>query len=118
MEFKLAMVEKSLQPDVSVALLARNNGINDNLLFPVSAPYRDFCRAARDSPVIIEDKVVPVVVELSPALLPATSPPPAIPPKPGQVCEVAIGRARLKLSGNLTPAMLATLVRELKKRRR
>ncbi|EIB9831795.1 transposase, partial [Salmonella enterica subsp. enterica serovar Teshie] len=32
MEFKLAMVEKSLQPDVSVALLARNNGINDNLL--------------------------------------------------------------------------------------
>ncbi|EBN6924176.1 hypothetical protein DZE90_23475 [Salmonella enterica] len=54
MEFKLAMVEKSLQPDVSVALLARNNGINDNLLFPVSAPYRDFCRAARDSPVIIE----------------------------------------------------------------
>ncbi|EAS2170323.1 transposase [Salmonella enterica] len=118
MEFKLAMVEKSLQPDVSVALLARNNGINDNLLFPVSAPYRDFCRAARDSPVIIEDKVVPVVVEHSPALLPATSPPPAIPPKPGQVCEVAIGRARLKLSGNLMPAMLATLVRELKKRRR
>ncbi|EHB3783643.1 hypothetical protein JXE69_001280 [Salmonella enterica subsp. houtenae serovar 17:z29:-] len=107
------MVEKSQQPDVSVALLARNNGINDNLLFPVSAPYRDFCRAARDSPVIIEDKVVPVVVEHSPALLPA-----AIPPKPGQVCEVAIGRARLKLSGNLTPAMLATLVRELKKRRR
>ncbi|EEC3528333.1 hypothetical protein WEV50_000655 [Salmonella enterica] len=40
----MAMVEKSLQPDVSVALLARNNGINDNLLFPVSAPYRDFCR--------------------------------------------------------------------------
>ncbi|MDI9262592.1 hypothetical protein QMZ62_06425 [Serratia sp. PF2-63] len=27
------MVEKSLQPDVSVALLAPNNGINDNPLF-------------------------------------------------------------------------------------
>lgn len=122
MDFKLAMVEKSLQPGVSVALLARNHGINDNLLFKWRRRYRHLVEAPVDdgagTPVIIDDKIVPVVVERSPALLPAASPSPATPPKPGQVCEVAIGRARLKLSGNLTPAMLATLVRELKRGRR
>ena len=116
------MVEKSLQPDVSVALLARNNGINDNLLFKWRRRYRHLIETSdghrADAPVALEDKVVPVVVEHSPALLPAVSPPPAIQPKPEQVCEVAIGRARLKLSGHLTPAMLATLVRELKRGRR
>lgn len=122
MEFKLAMVEKSLQLGVSVALLARNNGINDNLLFKWRRRYRHLIETHAgqhaDAPVIIEDKVVPVVVEHPPALLPAVSPAPATQPKPVQVCEVAIGRARLKLSGNLTPVMLATLVRELKRGRR
>lgn len=122
MEFKLAMVEKSLQPGVSVALLARNNGINDNLLFKWRRRYRHLienpAKQYVGAPVIIEDKVVPVVVERSPASLPAVSPAPVTQPKPEQVCEVAIGRARLKLSGNLTPAMLTTLVRELKRGRR
>lgn len=122
MEFKLAMVEKSLQPGVSVALLARNNGINDNLLFKWRRRYRHLidkpAEQHADAPVVIENKVVPVVVEPSPALLPAASPTPATPPKPEQVCEISIGRARLTLSGNLTPGMLATLVRELKRGRR
>ncbi|HDC1419307.1 TPA: transposase [Salmonella enterica] len=33
MEFKLGLVEKSYQPDTCVAHLAREHGINDNLLF-------------------------------------------------------------------------------------
>ncbi|MDC3567687.1 transposase, partial [Escherichia coli] len=33
MDFKLALVEKSYQPGACVARLARDNGINDNLLF-------------------------------------------------------------------------------------
>lgn len=32
-EFKIALVEQSMQPGVSVAQLARENNINDNLLF-------------------------------------------------------------------------------------
>ncbi|NLS55057.1 transposase, partial [Hafnia alvei] len=39
-EFKIALVERSLQPDVSVALLARENGINANLLFNWRHLYR------------------------------------------------------------------------------
>ena len=122
MEFKLAMVEKALQPDVSVALLARNNGINDNLLFKWRRRYRHLIETPAeqhaDAPVVIEGKVVPVVVEHPSALLPAASPAPTKPPKPEQVCEISIGRARLKLSGHLTPGILATLVRELKRGRR
>ncbi|MDI6949639.1 hypothetical protein, partial [Serratia sp. Se-RSmG] len=70
------------------------------------------------APVIIEDKVVSVVVEHPSALMLAASLAPATQPKPEQVCEVAIGRSRLKLSGYLAPIMLATLVRELKRGRR
>ncbi len=70
MEFKLAMVEKSLQPGVSVALLARNNGINDNLLFKWRRRYRHLVDAPVDegagTPVIIEGNIVPVVVERTP----------------------------------------------------
>ncbi|EDY5735042.1 transposase [Salmonella enterica] len=33
MDFKLELVEKSYQPGVCVAQLAREHGINDNLLF-------------------------------------------------------------------------------------
>ncbi|MDO2558026.1 transposase, partial [Escherichia coli] len=32
-EFKIALVEQSLQPGACVAQIARENGINDNLLF-------------------------------------------------------------------------------------
>ncbi|WP_407224969.1 transposase [Enterobacter kobei] len=36
MDFKLALVEKSYQPGACVARLARDNGINDNLLFTLA----------------------------------------------------------------------------------
>ncbi|RUT67156.1 hypothetical protein CKG00_12865 [Morganella morganii] len=49
MSFKLDLVLQSLQPGASVARLAREHGINDNLLFTwVSAPLRTsgyFCPA-------------------------------------------------------------------------
>ncbi|EPD6564014.1 transposase, partial [Escherichia coli] len=32
-EFKIALVEQSLQPGACVAQIARENGINDNMLF-------------------------------------------------------------------------------------
>ncbi len=38
--FKIALVEKSLQPGTNVAQLARENGINDNLLFNWRCLYR------------------------------------------------------------------------------
>jgi len=96
MSFKIDLVQQSLQPVASVARLAREHGINDNLLFTWRQRYRQL------------------------PLLPAP-PPAAVPSLPSryeQTCEIVIGPARLKLSGHLTPAMLATLVRELKRGRR
>lgn len=122
MSFKIDLVQQSLQPGASVARLARQHGINDNLLFTWRQRYRHLIDNPADDvvgePAAIDDTLVPVVLERQLPLLPAASPPLATPPKPDQVCEIIIGRARLKLSGHLTPAMLATLVRELKRGRR
>ncbi|MDH1321611.1 transposase [Enterobacter bugandensis] len=121
MPFKLDLVQRSLQPGACVAQLARQNGINDNLLFTWRQRYRHLVDAPSDeppAPTIIRDDIVPVVTaEYSqPVLhaLPASSAQ-CLPPDTGQRCEVSIGRGRLKLSGNLTPAMLSALVRELKR---
>ncbi|WP_273908631.1 transposase [Enterobacter bugandensis] len=120
MPFKLDLVLKSLQPGASVARLAREHGINDNLLFTWRQRYRHLldtpveetlCRPGTD------DNIVPVLIEHPLSTVPG---PPAMlaplsPLKPGQVCGVTLGRTRLTLSGNLTPAMLIALVRELKR---
>lgn len=69
MEFKLAMVKKSLQPGVSVALLARNNDINDNLLFKWRRRYRHLLvndRGPEDDVVATCEAIVPVVIQPSP----------------------------------------------------
>ena len=39
-EFKIKMVELSHRPEISVAQLAREHGINDNLLFK----WRQYCK--------------------------------------------------------------------------
>ncbi|WP_369436727.1 IS66-like element accessory protein TnpA [Serratia marcescens] len=123
MSFKIDLVQQSLQPGVSVARLAREHGINDNLLFTWRQRYRHLVDAPVDDAAgeagAITDNIVPVVLERQLPLLPVA--PAAVPtssPRPEQTCEIVIGRARLKLSGHLTPAMLATLVRELKRGRR
>lgn len=122
MSFKIDLVQQSLQPGASVARLARQHGINDNLLFTWRQRYRHLIDNPPDDavrePVAIDDAFVPVVLERQLPVLPTASPAPATQPKTEQVCEIAIGRARLKLSGHLTPDMLATLVRELKRGRR
>jgi transposase len=44
MDFKLELVEKSYQPGACVAQLAREHGINDNLLFMAPALQPPFAR--------------------------------------------------------------------------
>jgi Transposase and inactivated derivatives len=123
MSFKIDLVQQSLQPGASVARLAREHGINDNLLFTWRQRYRHLVDAPVDDAAgetgAITDNIVPVVLERQLPLLPvAPAAVPTSPPRPEQTCEIVIGRARLTLSGTLTPGMLATLVRELKRGRR
>lgn len=71
-EFKIALVERSLQPDVSVALLARENGINANLLFNWRHLYRKGLLVATTDTA----EILPVVVsETSNAIVDEHSPP-------------------------------------------
>ncbi len=59
-EFKIKMVELSHRPEISVAQLAREHGINDNLLFK----WRQYWRAKLIYPSTTENNV--------PELLPIT----------------------------------------------
>lgn len=124
MPFKLDLVQRSLQPGACVALIARQNGINDNLLFTWRQRYRryrhlvDVPSDTIPAPAIISDYIVPVMTtEYSRPSLPVLRAAlvQSLQPDAGLCCEVSIGRARLKLSGSLTPDMLSALVRELKR---
>jgi transposase len=111
--FRLALVAQSMQPGVSVAQLARENDINANLLFNWRQRYGHLLHAPdpTDTAPITTCDVVPVVVQ-PPGLQASPSPPDAQPA--GMHCEITVGRARIRLSGELTPTLLRTLLRELK----
>ncbi|MGL5385942.1 MAG: IS66-like element accessory protein TnpA [Serratia sp. (in: enterobacteria)] len=112
--FRLALVAQSMQPGVSVAQLARENDINANLLFNWRQRYGHLLHAPAPTdaaPPAITCDVVPVVVQ--PPVIQATPSPPGTQPA-GMHCEITVGRARIRLSGDLTPTLLRTLLRELK----
>ncbi|EIZ2110531.1 transposase [Salmonella enterica] len=116
MDFKLELVEKSYQPGVCVAQLAREHGINDNLLFTWRQRYShllpDEIQRTINKPV----PVLPVVVSDMP--LPSCSEPRyelGIPPcHETMVCEVTVRGASLRMYGDLSPAIVKTLIRELR----
>lgn len=116
MDFKLELVEKSYQPGVCVAQLAREHGINDNLLFTWRQRYShllpDEIQRTIDKPA----PVLPVVVSDMP--LSSRSEPhyeSGIPPRHDtMVCEVTVRGASLRMYGDLSPAILKTLIRELR----
>lgn len=111
-EFKIALVERSLQPDVSVALLARENGINANLLFNWRHLYRKGLLVATTDTAAI----LPVVVsETSNVIVAEHSPPVQLSPSgEGYCCELVLPAGTLKISGALTPALLRMLITEMK----
>ncbi|RXX66275.1 hypothetical protein DD590_25670, partial [Klebsiella pneumoniae] len=62
MDFKLELVEKSYQPGACVAQLAREHGINDNLLFTWRQRYSHLLPDEIQRSVSKPDAVIPVVV--------------------------------------------------------
>ncbi|ENW7080527.1 IS66-like element accessory protein TnpA [Salmonella enterica] len=81
-EFKIALVEQSLQPGACVAQIARENGINDNLLFNWRHQYR-------------KGGLINT-------------------PSDSLCCDLVLPAGTLRLKGKLTPALLQTLIREIK----
>jgi len=111
--FKLALVEQSMQPGVSTARLAREHGINDNLLFNWRNLYK---QGHLGTPLPAEPCLLPVELENVPTPLPAAGNTP--PTDDATECELVLPGGTLRLRGALSPALLSMLIHELKGARR
>ncbi|HAI6729054.1 TPA: IS66-like element accessory protein TnpA [Escherichia coli] len=112
-EFKIALVERSLQPGACVAQIARENGINDNLLFNWRHQYQKggLQPSGKNMPALIPvtltpepDNKIPAPVQVEQINTPSDS----------LCCELVLPAGTLRLKGELTPALLQTLIREMK----
>lgn len=116
-EFKIKMVELSHRPEISVAQLAREHGINDNLLFK----WRQYWRKGKLRPPSTVENSMP---ELLPITLDAKDVPPdssrsqsvaaAAPESLNISCEVTFRHGTLRLNGAVSENLLNLLIQELK----
>lgn len=67
-DFKLRMVELASRPDANVAQLAREHGVDNNLIF-MATPLAERGRISRRMPATIVGPVVPQSLPVSPTLL-------------------------------------------------
>ena len=109
--FKIALVEKSLQPGTNVAQLARENGINDNLLFNWRSLYRKGLLPLHNS----EPALLPVMLSAEPGRT-VTVPSSGPENTSGETlcCELVLPSGTVRLKGTLTAEMLQALIREMK----
>jgi len=99
-EFKIKMVELSHRPEISVAQLAREHGINDNLLFK----WRQYWREGKLRP--------PSTTENNARSQPVAA---ATPESLNISCEVTFRHGSLRLNGAISENILNLLIRELKR---
>jgi transposase len=118
-EFKRRLVEQSYESGASTALIARANDINANLLFKwrrqyLAGAYGPLSLRGRTAlPPAEEMLLVPVnVMEDVPAVMPVERARDIVPASEG-CCEIEFDRARLRIRGDVSPAMLKLLIREL-----
>jgi transposase len=113
-EFKRHLVELTLHPGASVAGIALAHHLNANQLFKWR---REYLRQREAPPVTPPPVLLPVeiVAERTPVAAdpePAPEPPPA----PAGVIEIELGGARVRVSGDVDPAMLRTVLTSLRGR--
>lgn len=113
-EFKIALVEQSLQPGACVAQIARENGINDNLLFNWRYQYRKgvLLPSGKNTPALLPVTLTPEPDNKIPA--PVQIPEQINTLSDSLCCELVLPAGTLRLKGELTPALLQTLIREMK----
>jgi len=103
LEFKIRMAELSLQPDACVAQLAREHGVNDNLVFN----WRNLHRQGLLDPAT-RAGMIPVMVEPFPVPVRQSSGVPDSPPVIS--CKLTLPGGPLSLTGPVTPELLRALV--------
>ena len=110
--FKRSVVEQSYLPDISVARLAREHGINANQIFAWRKLFRDTAL-----PTTAGSDVALIPVTLSDTIVTAPSVAPSKPSDDGKVGIIAldVGKARLTIRGTpdatVLEAVLARLLR-------
>lgn len=115
-EFKRRLVEQTFDPGASVALIARRNDINANLLFRWRRQYHE---GAYGVPALAGHGIaVDAPAPLLPVSVIADTPAPALPeeraaPSADPVCEIEFDRARVRIHGDVSPATLQLVIREL-----
>lgn len=104
-EFKRAIVEQSFQPGVSVARLARENGVNTNQVFGWRKRY-----APNQLPVaqVTASALVPVTIVDQPA-----QPLAGGDHRPAAMLELTVGRAKLRVEGDVDRDLLAQVLDRL-----
>ncbi|MEX3968453.1 transposase [Paraburkholderia sp. EG286B] len=110
-EFRRRLAKAACEPGVSIARLARENGLNANLVF---AWRRRYLAEQQAEPV----QLVPVAIvnEASSVDEPPAPPEPEIvrPAVPAGSIEVRIGRAVVKVDGIVDAEMLRTVLESLR----
>ncbi|MCY0854161.1 IS66-like element accessory protein TnpA [Cupriavidus sp. D39] len=118
-EFKRELVEQTLEPGASVALIARQSDVNANLLFKWRRLY---LAGAYGPPSVVEQRnpEPDSTASLLPVSVIAEMPVPAVnapireaTPGPENSCEVEFDRALLRIRGDVPAAVLRLLIREL-----
>lgn len=123
-DLKRRLAELSFEPGASVALIARQNDINANLLFRwrqhyLNGDYGLPTVGVQDAkPPAPTPFFLPASISPSLTVTQATDvapPSPSGQPRPagGGYCEVDFAHARLKVLGDVSPALLSTLIGEL-----
>ena len=121
--FKAGLVEQSLQPGASVAVIARNNGINANLLFKWRRDHkRETIAASMPTPlsptVLLPVHVEPVRLVSSGPLRESTSSAGVVsnnrPAARNDVIELEFAGAQLRLRGAVDEAALCSVLRALR----
>ena len=121
--FKAGLVEQSLQPGASVAVIARNNGINANLLFKWRRDHkRETIAASIPRPptptVLLPVHVEPVRLVSSGSVMESTSSAVVVsnnrPAARNGVIELEFAGAQLRLRGAVDEAALCSVLRALR----
>jgi transposase len=130
MDFKRQLAELSYEPGASVALIARQNDVNANLLFKWRHQYLEGAFGLPTKPNAMSTTapaaapaLLPVsIVDESPTALPASAsastPDTAAKSTPHPdledgLCEVDFEYARLRIRGHVSPSTLRLLISEL-----
>lgn len=108
LDFKIRMADLTLQPGACVAQIAREHGINDNLLFN----WRNLHRQGLLDPASRATLIPVTVAPLSP---PSRHNGAVSPDQPPVIsCKLTLPGGSLSLTGPLTPELLRALVSELR----